>query len=642
MAVAINMAPQGPSTQEQAAAAANAGQADEAIRLYSAVLQQEPDNVAALSSMAALLQSQRKWQEATPVLERLTALRPQDSAALYQLGSMKSWQTGQRAEALDLLHRACDLSDHNPEYCQAYAEVLSWNTKNRTEAVAQLGEILAQHPENVPARLRLAQMLSWDKSTRQRALALYDQGLQFDAENTELLIASAEVLSWSVAGRPEAMVRYDRVLLRNPNEPRALTGKAQLLAWHDHTGEALELYRRVLAKDSNNPSALRGEAEILNWKGRYTEARSLAKEAYNLNNSDERASLELAKANIGLHRFGEAQQAMAGISNADPDFRETRQEIHRGLGTYMDFGYFARLSNDLSFQRPYVAVSTKVGLENRVIFSWQPTMYESNGFGFNTNHFDAGLVSEPSDRFTSSVHIGASTFNNVPANADGGFDLRYKPITSTTLKFAFLRAPVEETTLSTRGLDVIGLGFLGQVYSNLGDLGVNYYNSTHHWDASVDYIDGAYTGRNLVANRRYSMDGQLGKALHADQPYLRLGYQVDYTSFGYDADIQDGVPPSHYTGGYFSPTRFLLNQGVLNMSSRFSHNVFWEASGAVGTQNVENLTSVFSDVQLASSFETHLVWRATPMNELTFGYAYLDVFNSFQRNLFRFSWRHYF
>ena len=65
-------------------------------------------------------------------------------------------------------------------------------------------------------------------------------------------------------------------------------------------------------------------------------------------------------------------------------------------------------------------------------------------------------------------------------------------------------------------------------------------------------------------------------------------------------------------------------------------------SGAVGAQNVEVTGSTFSNAQLASSFETHLFLRVTPTNELRFGYDYLNVFNAFERNLFRFAWRHYF
>jgi hypothetical protein len=210
------------------------------------------------------------------------------------------------------------------------------------------------------------------------------------------------------------------------------------------------------------------------------------------------------------------------------------------------------------------------------------------------------------------------------------------------LKFGFQRAPIEESFLSTRGENVPALGFAGQVHSNLADLGVNYYNNHYRFDVSLDYYDGIYTGNNLNNNRRYSIEGQIGEAVHTDLPYVRLAYGITYLSFAHDADLQTGQPVTRQTGGYFSPTQFLLNQGILNISHRFSPRVEWAATGAAGVQNVGDLTSNFSNRQFASSFETHVRWRVSPVNELMLGYEYLNVYNAFQRNLYRFSWRHYF
>jgi hypothetical protein len=184
--------------------------------------------------------------------------------------------------------------------------------------------------------------------------------------------------------------------------------------------------------------------------------------------------------------------------------------------------------------------------------------------------------------------------------------------------------------------------FQGQVRSNLGAVGVSYYNSAHKYDLSLDYTDGVYTGENLDSNRRYSIEGQIGQALHSDRPYIRLAYGVNYTSFDHDADVQNGVIVPGFTGGYFSPTRYLLNQGILNFSHHFTRNLNLEATGTAGVQNVQTSTASFSNSQFASSFSTHLFWRVTPMNELKFGYDYLNVFNAFNRHLYEFTWRHYF
>lgn len=597
---------------------------------------------AVLSAQASQLQAEGKWREAVPVLERLVELQPLNARALYQLGSMKSWQPGQHAKALELLRRSCDISGNNAEYCGAYAEVLSWSAEDREEAVVRLREIVATNPEAVSSRLRLAQILSWNGAGRTQALELYDQGLRLDPENVELLIASAEVLSWSGKTRTQAAERYEQVLRNDPGEPRALTGKAQLLAWKGRTAEAMELYRRVLSKDPQNVAALRGQAEILNWKGDYSQARSMAQQARTAAPHDERARLELARAEVGLREFAAAREALADVQgNPGPGFQETRQEIHRGLGTWMEFGYADRREHDLAFDRFALALSTPLAPGQRVTFSYRPALFDSGTQGFNTNYFEAGLDSTKGDRFAGHFQIGAETFNNAPMNVDGGVDLRFRPRPSTMLQVAFLRQPVEESLLSRRGLGTGGI-FLGQVRSNLASIGAGYYNAAHKIDLSLDYTDGVYTGHSLDANRRFSIEAQAGKAFHSDRPFFRLAYGVNYTSFDYDADLAAGAPLSRTTGGYFSPTRYLLNQGIVNVSRQFKSNVRWEATGTAGVQNVETGTAPFSNAQFASSFATRFFWRVQATNELTVGYEYLNVYNAFHRNLYLFTWRHYF
>ena len=614
-----------------------------AIERYRAVLQQEPNNTGALFSLSQLLQAEGKWHEAMPLLEKLIQLEPGNSDALFQLGRMKTWASDRtRSEGLELMNRACEATK-NPEYCSASAEVLSWKDETRQAAVVRLRALLSANPDSVSTRVRLAQILSWNETTRPESLSLFDEGLKLAPNNVDLLLASAEVLSWSGATRQDALSRYDRVLQQDRNNTKALTGKAQLLAWRNHSDEALDLYERVLEIDPANTAALRGKAEIMNWKGLYKKARSLAMQANREAPDDVDVRLELARANVGLQKFTEAQEALAPVQgNPKPDFDDVRHEIHRGLGTYIDIGYDYRNNHgQLDYHRFQTAISTRVGLDNRLTFAYQPTLYESNNQGFNGNYFQVGLDSTISDRLSSSVRAGAEVFNNVPANVDGALSFRYKPVSSTALRFSFERAPVEESLLSLRGLDTPGV-FLGQVHSNLANLGLSYDNVTHKFDFSVDYTDGVYTGRNLDSNRRFSIDSQLGKSLRGEGPYIRVAYSMDYTSFDHDADIQTGVPLSRTTGGYFSPTRFLLNQGVLNVMHKFHKRLEWSLTGAAGVQNVENLTSTFSNAQFADSVETHLAWRINQENEFRFGYAYLNVFNAFERNLFRFSWRHYF
>ena len=195
--------------------------------------------------------------------------------------------------------------------------------------------------------------------------------------------------------------------------------------------------------------------------------------------------------------------------------------------------------------------------------------------------------------------------------------------------------------LSTRGIDVNGVT-LGRVRSNLGHIGVGYSSQHGHWDASLHYSDGLYTGETVDSNRRYGVDLDLGKMVRSDKPYLRLSYGVSYMAFDHDADFQPGAAPPGIVGGYFSPTRYLLNYGGLGSTWRFGNKVEWRSSTSLGVQNVQTTTSDFGKPSFAATVSSNLLWRATPENEIRLGYDFLNVYSAFRRHLVSVSWRHYF
>jgi len=662
---------------ELADAFESAGRWREAIPFLSRLLELEPNNAPRLFALGQM----KSWQEgeradALALLKRAADLAPQNPDYRVRYAEVLSWSADHRAEAVATLRAIVASHPGHLEARRQLARILGSQQK-REEALATLepltsrpaaeaddfmvlGQIeessgkmsaaaaayrkaLERNPDHPGAVARLAEILSWSEATRPEAVKLFERGLALDPNNEALLVAYAEMLTWSRDSRPLAKKYFERVLAQNPANPRAIAGEAQILAWSGRSKEALALYEKILAADPSNATALRGKAEILNWSGRYTEAHELLTRARELAPDDPGTLVELARANAGLRRYTEAHDYLARVQGVGgPEFDALQREINRGLGTYMELGFGLRRNRRrLDFYRMEALLSTPLGSAHRMSARFRPTLFQTGQRDFNSNQYALSLDSQLSENVASHAEIVGESYPGAPPQMDGTLGVRYRVRRSFLLDLGFERRAVDETLVSTRGLVSNGL-FLGQVRSNLASLGGSYSNAEHHFDISVTYTDGVYTGRNLDSNRRWAVDLNIGKSLRGDRPYLRIAYGFTYLSFDHDADFLPGTAPPRISGGYFSPTRFFLNYGSLYMSHRFGRKLEWDGGGTLGVQNVETTTSSLSNSQFASTFSTHLVWHVDDSNDLRIGYDFLNVFAAFRRNMLRITWRHYF
>jgi tetratricopeptide (TPR) repeat protein len=547
----------------------------------------------------------------------------------------------ERAQAEEDYRKVLQADPVNTQALGGLADALEASGRWR-EAMPFLSRLIEIEPNNSSRLLQVARMKSWQTETRPEALKLFSRALRADPKNEEILVSYAEVLSWSRTTRPQAQSFYEQALRQNPRNLHALDGKAQLLAWAGESDRALELYDEVLSSDPLNVAALRGKAEILNWRGRYEEARKLVARAIPIAPGDERTIAELARADYGLHHYDQARMEMSQVDAPGPETQDLQQGINQALGTYVELGYGLRRNRQrLDYDQMQALVSTRLGTSNRVGLLYQPTFFRTQQQDFHSNYFALMLDSEPSEKLTTHAEVDGEQYFGAPAQADGTFDLRYRLRPSFQIEAKAQREIVDDSLLSTSG-ELAGGLFLGQVRSNLGMVGGSYSNREKNFDMSLDYSDGIYTGRNLASNRRWSLDANIGKSLNSYHPYVRIAYGLTYLGFDHDADFQPGAAPSRITGGYFSPTRYVLNSGQIFVSHDLGRRVRWNASGTLGVQNSEATFSSFSKAQFASSFSTHLTWSVNSKNEFRIGYDFLDVYNAFHRHLFRFSWRHYF
>lgn len=592
-----------------------------------------------LAARVDALEAQGKWREAIEPLQQLIAVEPGNAARLDQLGRWRSWQSGWREESLRLLRRACEIGADNPRYCTDYAEVLSWRTDTRQESIAELRKVITQTPSYTPAVIALANVLSWNRQTLPQARELLESALKSTPDDPALLVAYADVLASSHETRAQAMQSYDRALAMDPKNVGALTGKAQQLAWTGHSAEAMALYDRALGVDPTNTAALRGKAEILNWRGEYEQAAVLLRRAQETAPDDESVSAELARSQLKMRQYTAAKSTAAGLP-ANPEYRDVQEDIFRATGTWTEIGAGFRYNRqNLDYDRLYVIVSSPLGYDNRLTVRYSPTLYSTSSSGdFNSNDYGIDFATRVGDKIRMNFMAGANTYPGMSSEISAGAQVRYRANPSWEFKFSGERTPVDESYLSLRGVNLAGIEY-GQVSANLGTVGFTYNNHKHGYDISAGYSDGAFTGRNLDPNRRWSIEGDAGKSF-GGAPYFRIGYGVAYTSFDYNAE--DPSAPVGQFGDYFSPQQFLLNYGSLTVSHKFNQKFEFDAVGTAGVQNVGSTTSNFGDPQFASSFAGHMLWRVRPADEVRIGYEYLNVYNAFHRNLPTVSYRHYF
>ena len=335
---------------------------------------------------------------------------------------------------------------------------------------------------------------------------------------------------------------------------------------------------------------------------------------------------------------------MAQVKGIDtPDYANLKRDVDHALGTYLELGYALRRDGDrLDYNSADALISTPLGAQNRLSAMYQPFRYETDQGDFNSNYYALMLDSQLSDTIATHAHVAGRTYPGVPSQIEGAFDAAFTVRPSFKLQMGFDRESDQESLVSTLGADVNGI-FVGQVETNLISIGGSYSNSQHHYDASLTYTDGVYTGQNLASNRRWGFDGDFGKSLRGDHPYIRGAYGFAYLSFDHDAEFEPGSgEPPRVTGGYYSPTQYLLNYGQLLFSGNFGPHAKWDLGGFAGVQNAQTAFTSFSTPQFASTFSTHLTWSMTTNNELRLGYDYLNTFNAFHRHLFLVSWRHYF
>jgi len=336
-----------------------AGQHDEAVRRYDALLARHPRDAGLLIGKAEALGWSNRNADAAETYSRAFRIDPAlRGKHLAKLADQLLWAGG-KSEAIALYREVLSSGTASAEDRQRagrnLALALAWSGRHR-EAIAQYDRLLAERPRDGELLVGKAQALGWendnaaaadtyrrafeaDPALREKHLGRYAEQILWAGGETEaiplfhealargnldpkerrdLRLRLAVALSWSDRNA-EAFRIYETLLAENPDDMDARIGAARVMAWQGDLRTAEDAFRKVLEQDPDNAEAWRGLAQVRSWRGRHRGAvrdfRGLLEERP----KDPEARRLLAQTLFWMGRSDRARIIAEGLSAENPD-----------------------------------------------------------------------------------------------------------------------------------------------------------------------------------------------------------------------------------------------------------------------------------------------------------------------------------
>src|SRR5262245_14081844 len=270
-----------------------AGNLNEAARLYHEVLRANPRNFNALQLLGFVHFQRGEFADAERIMEKAIRVNPKSVDALYNRGC-----------ALQALERP-------------------------KEALQCFGKALAVKPDFAPALVNRGNVLS-QLHRYDEALVSYDKALALQPDSAEALLNRGNVLL-ELKRADEALLSYEKALAREPRDPTAWNNRGSALEDLGRHQDAVASFDKAVALAPDYPDAFENRGNALMNLKRHAEAladfdRALAFEPGNTRALYNRASLLKL-----LKRPEDALAAFDGALATNPDFIEA----HIGRGNVL-------------------------------------------------------------------------------------------------------------------------------------------------------------------------------------------------------------------------------------------------------------------------------------------------------------------
>ncbi|HHJ20892.1 MAG TPA: tetratricopeptide repeat protein [Gammaproteobacteria bacterium] len=267
------------NTLQQAFDLHQSGELDEACKLYSDFLQQQPEHVDALHLMGVASYQNDDLAGAEQYFRRTLELQPEMSEAHCNLGNVLNSQ-GQTRQAISAYLKAIEL---NPGFFQAWT-----NLGNAYRTLLQYPyaenayrKALENNPNFFDAYVNLGGLLK-DMGRREESLKVYQQALELNSENPSLYYNIGQ-LQLVFGHFIEAMAGFYHALTLFPDYAEAHFGMGNTFFLQGRHLDAIRAYQKAVALNPEYVDAYGNLGNALAESGKYQEAENSYRAALAMN-----------------------------------------------------------------------------------------------------------------------------------------------------------------------------------------------------------------------------------------------------------------------------------------------------------------------------------------------------------------------
>jgi protein O-GlcNAc transferase len=286
-----------------------AGQFDQAARLYNEVLRANPRHLGALQMLGYLHFQRGELADADRIMERALKLNPNSVDALYNRGCVQQ-ALGRPKEALASFDRALALK---PDYAPAMV--------NRGNVLAQQGRFadalasydlaLAMVPASAELLLNRGNAL-FELGRYQEALQSYEQALAKEPQQPILWNNRGNALA-ELGRLQDAVASFTRAIALAPDYPDTYVSRAAQFAKLERNEDALRDYDKAIALDPSNIAAIHSRGRVLRKLNRTAEALACFERILGLEPRHVEAAID---AGVSLMDMKRNEEALAAFDKA--------------------------------------------------------------------------------------------------------------------------------------------------------------------------------------------------------------------------------------------------------------------------------------------------------------------------------------